>query len=343
MTEQAAWGQGGNPADGVESKVPSTATPGGGTLRHYVAIARPDHWIKHIFIVPGILAAAVLVGVPDDGFFQSLFFGFASAALAASANYTINEWLDAAYDRHHPLKKRRPAAAGLLLPALVYLQYGVLVAAAVALGVVVSIPFAGVIILFIASGAAYNIAPLRTKDRTYLDVLTESFNNPIRLTLGWMIVDGASIPPLSLALAYWSGGAFLMATKRLAEYRYISAISRDSLVQYRRSFRSYSEERLTLSCFLYGLLGSFFVAAFLVKYRAEYVVSFPPLAVLFTYYLHLGLKPQSIAQTPEKLYREPKLQALVLIVAVVLLIATFVEMPFVEALLQSHFTDLRLE
>ena len=30
-------------------------------------------------------------------------------------------------------------------------------------------------------GIAYNVPPLRTKDRPYLDVLSESVNNPLRL------------------------------------------------------------------------------------------------------------------------------------------------------------------
>ena len=38
--------------------------------------------------------------------------------------------------------------------------------------------------LFLASGWIYNVSPVRTKDRAYLDVTSEALNNPIRLTLG---------------------------------------------------------------------------------------------------------------------------------------------------------------
>ena len=42
-------------------------------------------------------------------------------------------------------------------------------------------------------GCLYNFSPVRTKDVPYLDVLTESINNPLRLLLGWSaIIDTAA-------------------------------------------------------------------------------------------------------------------------------------------------------
>ena len=38
-------------------------------------------------------------------------------------------------------------------------------------------------------GVLYNVRPFRTKDRIYLDVLSESINNPLRLMLGWAAVS----------------------------------------------------------------------------------------------------------------------------------------------------------
>src|SRR3546814_4458791 len=74
---------------------------------------------------------------------------------------------------------------------------------------------------FAAQGLAYNVPPLRTKDVPYLDVLSESVNNPLRLAIGWAMIDPGSLPPVSIIIAYWFGGAFLMGTKRLSEYREI--------------------------------------------------------------------------------------------------------------------------
>ena len=82
----------------------------GGGLREYVRIARPDHWIKNVFMVPG--AALALTVVPDAIYTRALPFACSvvSLCLLASANYTINEFLDAQYDRFHPIKSARPGA-----------------------------------------------------------------------------------------------------------------------------------------------------------------------------------------------------------------------------------------
>src|SRR3546814_20228386 len=91
----------------------------------------------------------------------------------------------------------------------------------------------------------YNLKPFRTKDKAYLDVISESINNPIRLTLGWTMVDPTTLPPSSLLLAYWTGGAFLMGAKRLSEYRDISTdADMQMLHRYMRSFSSSVERRV---------------------------------------------------------------------------------------------------
>jgi len=64
--------------------------------------------VKHIFIVPGAVGALILGVNIDQGILRRLVVGFVSACLIASANYVINEWLDAEFDRYHPLKCQRP-------------------------------------------------------------------------------------------------------------------------------------------------------------------------------------------------------------------------------------------
>ena len=48
-------------------------------------------------------------------------------------------------------------------------------------------------------GCLYNIPPFRTKDRPWLDVLSEAVNNPLRLLIGWYMVPTGLIAPLSPA------------------------------------------------------------------------------------------------------------------------------------------------
>ncbi len=80
-------------------------------LRHYVRIARPDHWVKHVFIIPGCVAAWVLVDRVEPNLLARVLLGFASACLLSSANYVVNEWLDSEYDTHHPLESESDRGA----------------------------------------------------------------------------------------------------------------------------------------------------------------------------------------------------------------------------------------
>ena len=73
----------------------------------YISIARVDHWFKNIFMLPGAAVALVLADIPLATAILPLLVGVFSACLIASANYVINEWLDAEFDKHHPKKKYR--------------------------------------------------------------------------------------------------------------------------------------------------------------------------------------------------------------------------------------------
>jgi hypothetical protein len=55
---------------------------------------------------------------------------------------------------------------------------------------------------------------------------------------------------------------------------------------------------------VYALLSTLLVGFFLVKYRIEYLVACPLVIAMFAHYLALSLHAGSVAQKPEKLFRE---------------------------------------
>jgi 4-hydroxybenzoate polyprenyltransferase len=302
-------------------------------LSNYLSIARPDHWFKNIFMLPGF-ALAILFYQQELTSTEVLKIGLAvvCACLLASANYTINEWLDAATDRYHPVKKNRPSVQGLVTGRGVFIQWLLLCVLGLAVAHWIGSLFFYVALFFVFMGIVYNVAPVRTKEVPYLDVLSESVNNPIRLLLGWSAITESILPPSSVILAYWMGGAFLMAIKRYAEYCYIDDHQQASL--YRTSFARYSEQSLLLSAFCYALICTFMLGVFLIKYRVEYVLSFPFIAILFVYYFALALRDEPVVQTPEKLYTENGFLAYVVFLVLLLTVLSLVDIPALNILLQ---------
>lgn len=299
-------------------------------LKNYIKIARPDHWIKNVFIMPGLVLAVILIDMPDDWlrFAVKLIAGFLATCFIASANYVINEWLDAEFDKYHPTKKFRPVVSQNMKFSLVMVEYAICIAIGIGLSFMVNIPFVLTELWLLVMGVLYNVKPVRTKDVVYLDVLSESVNNMIRLLLGWFIVCEDVFPPSSIMVGYWMAGAFLMAVKRYAEYRMIGNPALAG--SYRKSFAKYTEETLLCSSFFYALCATFLIGIFLLKYRIEYLMAMPVMFFLFCYYLYIAHKPDSAAQKPEKLFREKKLMLLVAVLAVLFAVLTVVDIPVME-------------
>ncbi len=148
----------------------------------------------------------------------------------------------------------------------------------------------------------------------YIDVLSESVNNPLRMLAGWFIGSTTTFAPASLLLSYWMVGCYFMAIKRYAEYREIG--DRSAAVAYRKSFAFYTPERLIVSVMFYGSAAMLFLGAFVMRYRLELILAFPLIALVMAMYLDLSFKKDSAVQRPEGLYREPKLMAAVIVCAV---------------------------
>lgn len=295
-------------------------------MKNYIKIARPDHWVKNAFILPGVIIGILLTEFTfTSDFIIKLIVGFMATCFIASANYVINEWLDAEFDKYHPTKKNRPVVSENMKFSLVMLEYAILIVLGVALSIFVGKMFLYMELWLLIMGVLYNVKPIRTKDIPYLDVLSESINNMIRLLLGWFIVTSQFQPPISILIGYWFAGAFLMATKRFAEYRMIADPSVAGL--YRKSFIKYTEVSLLVSSFFYAMCATFFIGVFMIKYRIEYIIAMPFIFGLFCFYLSIAFKPDSAVQKPEKLYREKKLLAYIAVLIIVLIILTFVNIP----------------
>ncbi|MBQ3705680.1 MAG: UbiA prenyltransferase family protein [Clostridia bacterium] len=308
--------------------------------KKYIRIMRPDHWIKQLFILPGV--AFALFMIPSAGIgsrLPQLILGFFSTCLIASANYVINEWLDREFDRYHPVKKHRSVVEQGADPRIVYGMYAVLTLAGLALAWMVGTPFVYMEIWLWVMGILYNVKPVRTKDIPFVDVLTESINNAIRLLIGWFIVTDRFFPPVSLVLGYWFAGAFLMATKRFSEYRMIGDPKLAGL--YRKSFRKYTERSLLLSSFFYAMCSTMFLGICLIKYNVNLILLMPFLIGLFCYYFMISYKEDSAAQKPEKLFREKGLMLYVGLLLILFVVLLRVRIPMLDQFTATELIPIR--
>jgi len=82
-------------------------------LGDYVALARPRHWTKNVFVLMPLPHA-----LAGGGSFDLLPYmaGVTGFSVVTSAVYVFNDCRDAARDRRHPTKRERPVAAGRITP-----------------------------------------------------------------------------------------------------------------------------------------------------------------------------------------------------------------------------------
>ena len=299
------------------------------TIKPYLQIARPDHWFKNIFMLPGVVFA--IYDSPNLLSWKILLYflyGLVATCLVASCNYTINEILDAPRDAHHPIKKHRPIPSGQVNLRIAYGEWAFLGLTGLALGWKINLFFFLSLFFLLIMGVLYNVPPIRLKDLPFLDVLSESINNPIRLFLGWFTVNQNYPPTLSLIMAYWMIGAFFMAVKRYAEYRQIG--DKSVAEKYRQSFSYYNEYRLILSIVYYASAFGLFFGIFIVRYRMELILSIPFLAGFIPMYMRLGFWENSPAQFTEKLYKQRGLVIYVSFCIILILILLFINIPIID-------------
>jgi decaprenyl-phosphate phosphoribosyltransferase len=312
-----------------EVESPSAAPAPRPSLAGHLRIARVDHWIKNVFVLPGIVVAASMDrSVLNSGLAVRIAIGLLSLCLMSSSNYVINEILDAPFDRYHPSKSNRPVPSGQVSVRLGYVEWLALMAGATGLGLVLSPPFTFSVLALWIMGCVYNISPIRTKDIPYLDVLSESINNPIRMLAGWYLTGTKLVPSASLLASYWMIGCYFMAVKRFSEHRDLK--DPETIRSYRKSFSAYTEPRLLVSIVFYSSIAMLFLGAFIIRYRMELILAFPLVALVMAMYLALAFKHDSPVQHPEGLYRDPKLMAAVIACAALMVVLLFVDVPLLH-------------
>jgi decaprenyl-phosphate phosphoribosyltransferase len=200
-----------------------------------VQAARPRQWPKNLLVFAAPLAGASLGR--DDGFLYALV-AFAAFTAAASAVYLINDVLDIDRDRAHPVKRRRPVAAGRLPQSSALVLAATGLAAAVLASFAIREPRLAIVIAsYVALSLLYS-AGLKHVPWIELGIVASGF---VFRAVGGAVAT--HVPPSGWFLAVCSLGALMVATGK--RYTELAALGVQA-VAHRPVMRWYSAPLLRL-------------------------------------------------------------------------------------------------
>lgn len=290
----------------------------------YVASLRLGRWPRSMAIIVGFAAVflvnpAGISSLLTTSAFLKIILAFFLTWMVSTANYIINEITDAPFDAFHPGKKHRPLVQNKISVKVLLIGWVLLVVAALGLArVLYTQAFVLSLGALLLAGILYNVPPLRVKDVPYLDSTLESANNPIRFLIGWYVL-AAQFPPLSLLLAWWAFGNFLMVGKRVAEKKFLTA---EESSAYRLSLNRYSVRGLVAFMTVNGLLflAMFILFAILLKLKT-FLYALPFILFYLIFFMVKSIQDRDVAEEPEKLLKNPYFAIYTVFLLVIFIIA----------------------
>lgn len=270
----------------------------------YLKVMRLDHYHKNIVVVAGMIALFKFQTTRVDlPFLFQLGGALLIVCLASSFSYIVNEMADREGDQYHPKKKFRPVASGVVKNNILLVIGGLLLLITLIISYYFYSPyFFATLLCFFVVSILYNIYPFRFKNIAYLDVFTESVNNPLRFMLGWFAAGVNYWPSSSILISIWCLGGFLMTAKRHAEYIFIT--NDQERLAYRKSYGVYTPEKLSTFMVLWLVLFNFSFGILIIRVEPATLVMFPFLALFFTWYWWLTHKQDSVVKEPERILEE---------------------------------------
>ena len=205
---------------------------------------RPQQWTKNLLVFAAPLFAFR---------FEVAVWLQAGAALAAfclisSAIYLFNDCLDVAADRAHPTKCKRPIAAGLVSVPAALATAAVLAVVSLSLAAAVSVPLAGVVLVYGLIQVGYC---LQFKRMPLLDLFCIASGFLLRAIAGGVAADLPLSPWFLLTVGLLA--LFLAIEKRKAELRVIQdrgVITRAVLQRYSLPLLLRLESTVATSAFM---------------------------------------------------------------------------------------------
>lgn len=293
-------------------------------MKNYLRALRLSRWPRSASIILGAGAYWALemnFSLPGWKQILKVFVAFFLTWGISTANYIINEIADAPFDKFHPDKEARPVASGQVKRWILISLF--LLLSSLSLGIAFKYYnriFFYALSALLMTGFAYNIRPVRLKDKPYIDSISESINNPIRFTLGWAALT-STFPDVFLLLSWWSFGNFLMVGKRLSELIYLGS---ETAGRYRRSMKFYSKESLSAFILVSGVLFLAFFLLFTYFDRLPATAVASLISIIFMVNFYRKASRESVEE-PENTLVKGSLFLSLLIFSVLLVLGIYVD------------------
>lgn len=197
----------------------------------YARQLRVNQWLKNFVVFTAILFSGELFNPLP---FWETTYAFLILCLLSSTSYILNDIVDYASDRKHPIKKHRPIASGKIgLQQATFLVFLMTVISLI-VSLLFSIQFFMLALIFILVHFFYS---MYLKKHAVIDIFTISISFMIRAYAG--VVATRFPVPIWLMFTIFFGSLFIAAVKRDAELTAHGSAARESLKIYSQHFMSF--------------------------------------------------------------------------------------------------------
>jgi decaprenyl-phosphate phosphoribosyltransferase len=189
------------------------------------ALIRPRQWVKNVFVFAPLFFSPSLA---NNSAAESVVLIFISFCLTASGVYCFNDFWDREADKHHPKKKKRPIAAGLIPPP-------------VALSLYIFLSVSGLVLAFAATQGGKTLLVYFILTSLYTLILKRiAIVDVLTIALGFVLRVHAGAAAAEVQPTVW----ILVCTGMLALFIALTK-RRDDLIQelnaaHRKSLNGYS-------------------------------------------------------------------------------------------------------
>lgn len=180
------------------------------TVRQLLALLRPEHWVKNLFLfIPAFFAARLA----DPVILTDALLGFVAFSLIASAVYVLNDLVDAPQDRNHPDKCHRPIASGAIRRPEAIVILLLLLGSGAALAAFLQPQLLLIVLLYFVINVAYSFS---LKHIALIDVSLIGLGFLLRVFAGG-VVTGVGVSQWLIVLTFLLA-LILGLAKRRGEY-----------------------------------------------------------------------------------------------------------------------------